>query len=74
MLQVILLATKKAFSKIVEEKLHIWFTVVQVTAPETDFQWLLINLKTHIPHQVPVWRAPPFLYVSVTCNLESWRR
>lgn len=49
MLQVILLATKKAFNKIVEEKLHIWFTVVQVTAAETDFQWLLVNLKTQIP-------------------------
>lgn len=65
---------KKAFSKTVEEKLHIWFTVVQVTAAETDFQWLLINLKTQIPHQLPVWRAPTFLYASVTCHLKSCRR
>lgn len=41
---------------------------------ETDFQWLLINLKTQIPHQLPVWRVPTFLYASVTCHLKSWRR
>lgn len=64
---------KKAFSKTAEGKLHVWVTGVQVTAAETDFQWLLVNLKTRISHQLPLWRAPTFLYASVTCHLESWR-
>lgn len=40
---------KKAFSKTVEEKLHIWFIVVQVTATETDFSMALAQLKDPNP-------------------------